>query len=240
MIVGVRARVSYVEYYAVAIDLEYEILREIRSCGTGEIMLFLRTAVSLKPVLFKELSAKGTKTAHMYEGISVLLALRVLRCKILIKRLVLVVKVKHSARGMLSVAGILAVNVSVEIERVLMSLEDIVEHSAASAVHSLAEVSVVEIVDSREMSNDEDALLAVGVYLVHLILNPSERLLGVASLMRVEGGVGVDIDTDKINAVYNVMEGTPIKLFRLFVRRKNYPYTRWLRCSYRRHRGRCN
>ena len=193
MILGIRAGVSYVEDYAVAIDLEYEVLREVRSCGTGEIMLFLRAAVSLKSVLFKILAAKGAKTAHVYEGISVLLARRILGVKVLIKRLVLFVEVKNCARGVLSVAGILSVNVAVEIKRVLMSLENIVEHIAASAIHSLAEVSVVKIVDSREMSDNEYALLAVGVYLVHLVLYPSESFLGVASLVRVECGVGAEV-----------------------------------------------
>ena len=153
----------------------------------------------------------------MNEREFVILALRVLRAQIAVKRLVVLVEVKHRARGILGIARVLAVYVTVEIECVLVSLEDIVEKLTAPSVHRLAELSVKEIVCRRKMSYEEYVLVALWVDLVELILYPYQRFVGISALVGVICGIGIYIDTDEINALDGIVKSTPIKLVRLFL-----------------------
>ena len=67
------------------------------------------------------------------------------------------------------------------------------------------------------MSYEEYALVALGVYLVELILYPYQCLVGVAALVGVKGRVGIYVDADKVNSLDGIVKSTPIKLVRLFL-----------------------
>ena len=153
----------------------------------------------------------------MHERKFVLLPLRIRRLKITVDRLVVFIDVQYSTRRMMSIARILAVHVTVKIEGILMPFEYVVEQFKVTVYHRFAQIAVVKIIYCRQMSDYKHTLFAVGIYLVELILDPYQRFVAVIALVRIKGSIGVYVDTDKINPVYNVMKRAPIKLVRLFL-----------------------
>ena len=58
------------------------------------------------------------------------------------------------------------------------------------------------------MPRNKNAFFAIGINLVKLVLDPEHSFTAVISLVGIKCGVGVYINSNKINAVYNVVKCT--------------------------------
>lgn len=185
-----RTGITDVEDYAIEIDLENEELRDRWCCRAVEIGELRSATVAADTVFFEILLAERAKTAHMDEGIGVVFPDGICFVQIVAKGLSLVVDMQNRTRGILSEAGMLAVQVTVKVEAVAVTSEDLVEQRAASVVHGLAKRTVVIVVDRRQMTEDENRLRAVLVDLVELFFDPQEGFVVIVSLVGIEGRIG--------------------------------------------------
>ena len=212
MVSLVVARVSDVENGTVGIDLENHILRESRSCRAGVVLRLAVSAIARQTILIEILFSEGSQTAHVDEGELIILAARVLRLQIGIERKIFIIDMQNRARGIIFVAISLTVDVTIEIERVFVTLEDVVKELAVAVYHRFGKLFFLIITYRGEVSDHENGFCAVGIELGKLIFNPDEGFIAVIALVGIECGVGVDVDADKIDAVYRVMKRAPIEL----------------------------
>lgn len=186
MIALVSTRISDVEHDAVGVDLEDHILRERRRCRAVVIFWLGAPAIAGQSILLEILFAEGSQAAHMNKSKFIILAARVIRSQIRIKRKIFIVNMQNRARRIIFVAIAFAVNVPIKIERVFVTLENVIEQLAVAVYHRFGELFFLIITYSGEMTDDENRLCALGVDLTQLVFHPDESFIAVITLVRIE------------------------------------------------------
>ena len=210
-----RARIADIERDLFLIRDEHEVLRERGRAGLEIELLFGLAAVARQPVAEKVLVTERAQAAHVHERVVVFLAAVIEAREIDVERLG-VSKVNHRARRVVLIAAALAVNVPVEVERVAVSLKHVVEQRYVAVERFV--VFFVLIAACRQVPHDENRPIARPVDFVHFRLDPAQRFVGVNAVVRVERAVGVDVDTDKVEAAYYIVERVEVPLPGLLAR----------------------